>query len=103
MSNTVSCQNISSKELRMPTEDKLAHIFLDMAIKKSKKWDISDLNDLIIQTQYEYELLKKYRDLKNKNSIQQNNNLIKKINNSDYKVLQHSESTKQLYIDEYDE
>lgn len=102
MSFTNSQQNISPKEFRMPSEDKLAHICLDMAIKKSEKWGISDLSDLIIQTKYEYELLKIYRNLKNKNNVQQNNNLIKKINGMDYKVLQHSESMKQLYIDKYD-
>lgn len=95
-------QNITPTAFKMPSTISLAHIFLDMAIKKADKWGVDDLNDLIISTPYELELLQTYRELKNKNTVQQNNNLIKKITTRDYQILQHSDSTKQLYLDKYD-
>jgi len=87
---------------RMPPSDTLAHICLDMIIKKSKEWNNIEPTELIMLTQHEYELIQAYRELKNRNNQQQNDRLTKKINTAEYTALQHSISTQLLYTNKYD-
>lgn len=84
---------------KTPTENNLAHIFLNMMIKRSKKWKINDSEDLIVRTRTEYELLQKYRELKNSQTQQQTQNMIDTIKRVDYNEFEQSESARKLFYE----
>lgn len=76
------------KRFTIPHESMLAHTLLDIMIRASTNWDTDiDMTKLIIQTQSEYEMIKKYRELKGKNMISQNDESIERIVHVDYEVL----------------
>lgn len=93
---------MASARHKMPSECTLAHICLDMSIKKAEQWGLSNFEELIVCSKCELQLLQNYRELKNRNNKNQNDRLTNKIRNGKYDTLQKNESTRNLYVDVYD-